>query len=103
MGISKHCYLPLNYFYQKGMSWSGYFILYYIKNSTVIKEPPKYIARTVRRKALLENVGNTPVKQNKCGATGEEHAHTVLSEFKTRAQLFQVNKQITAHSIMQAS
>jgi len=65
------------------MSWCGYFILYYIKNNTVIKEPPKYIARTVRRKALLENIGNTPVKQNKCGATGEERAHAILSEFKT--------------------
>ena len=56
VGISKHCNLPLNYFYQKGMWWCGYFNLYYIKNSTMIKEPPKYIARTVREKAVLENI-----------------------------------------------
>ena len=56
LGISKHCNLPLNYFYQKCMSWCGYFNLYYINNSTVIKEPPKFIARTVRKKAVLENI-----------------------------------------------
>ena len=56
LGISKHCNLPLNYFYQKSMSWCGYFNLHYINNSTVIKEPPKYIARTVRKKAVLENI-----------------------------------------------
>ena len=52
------------------MSWCGYFNLYYINNSTVIKEPPKYIARTVGKKAVLENIGNTPVKQDTCGVRG---------------------------------
>ena len=51
LGISKHCNLSLNYFCQKGMSWCGCFILYCIENRTVIKEPPKYIARIVTKKS----------------------------------------------------